>query len=338
MGKSGLGAEADRTSGLDGCWYAVATVDQVVSEPLQVTLRNVDYVLWRSTDGALVAARDRCPHREARLSRGRVEQGCLRCPYHGWLFDGDGRCVEIPSATPGTPVPSAAHLTSLAVEERYGLVWLCPSVPDGPVPRLAVDDDPAYTRLNTAMQVWECSATRMIDNMLDVSHFPFTHTGTFGREQETVVPRFHIEQLDDTFTGYRYDVVVNNTGDAQTMSTLTDDVIGLSMSTGFALPFSVRSTMSFPHGVEQVLFMTASPITATRSAYTFVIWRNDDVSSTGQAIVDFELAITDEDRTMLESLPGELALDRGALVDVQSDKASVEWRRHYARLVSGDAT
>jgi len=322
-------------SGLDQCWYVVAMADQVGAEPLKVTLWDLDYVIWRSSTGGLSAARDRCPHREARLSRGRVYDGCLRCPYHGWLFDDAGRCIEVPSATPGTPVPPTAHLTALSVEERYGLVWLCPSTPGGPVPYLDIDDDPTYTRLNTAMQVWECSATRMIDNMLDVSHFPYTHVGTFGREQETVVPKFHIEPLDDSFTGYRYDVVVNNTGDAQTMSGLTEDVIGLSMTTGFAMPFSVRSTMSFSNGVEQVLFMTASPITATRSAYTFVIWRNDDVSTSGQAIVDFELAVTDEDRAMLESLPGELALDRGALVDVQSDKASLEWRRRYVRLIGG---
>jgi len=322
---------------LDGCWYAVASADDLGGEPLKVTVWDRDYVVWRGSDGAAVAVHDRCSHREARLSRGRVLDGCLRCPYHGWNFDDQGRCIEIPSATPGTPVPPAAHLRPLSIEERYGLIWLCPGEPAGPVPRLDVEDDPTYTRLNTAMQVWECSATRMIDNMLDVSHFPYTHVGTFGREQETVVPKFHIEELDDTFTGYRYDVVVNNTGNAQTMSSLSDEVIGLSMSTGFALPFSVRSTMSFPNGVEQVLFMTASPITATRSAYTFVIWRNDDVTETGQAIVDFELAITDEDRIMLESLPGELTLDRGGLVDVQSDKASLEWRRRYVTLL-GDAS
>jgi len=185
------------------------------------------------------------------------------------------------------------------------------------------------------MQTWDCSVTRMIDNMLDVAHFPYTHAGTFGREQETEVPKYTIEELDDTFTGYTYSVVINNEGDAQTMSGEDGaDVIGLDMSTGFALPYSVRSTMSYENGIEQTLFMTASPISATQSAFTFVLWRNDDVSESGQTIVEFEELVALEDKSMLENLRGELSLERGALVDVQSDKASVEWRRQYRALVT----
>ena len=178
----------------------------------------------------------------------------------------------------------------------------------------------------------------MIDNMLDVAHFPFVHAGTFGREQEQVVPTFSLEPLDDTFYGYEYSVVVNNEGDAKAMSGGGEDVISIAMSTGFALPFSVRSTMSYDNGIEQTLFMNAAPIAAERSYFTFVLWRNDDVSVTGRDIVDFELELAREDRAMLERVPGELALDRGALVDVQSDKASLEWRRRYRALVTADAT
>jgi hypothetical protein len=80
--------------------------------------------------------------------------------------------------------------------------------------------------------------------------------------------------------------------------------------------------------------MTASPISAERSYFTFVLWRNDDVTTTGQQIVDFEREVAREDRQMLEQFPGELSLDRGLLVDVQSDKASLEWRRRYSALIN----
>jgi phenylpropionate dioxygenase-like ring-hydroxylating dioxygenase large terminal subunit len=322
---------------LDGCWFAVETSGAIGNEPVGVELRGVDYVLWRGTDRRLVAALDRCSHREAPLSSGTVEAGCLRCPYHGWRFGAAGRCVEIPSSGEGATIPPSAHLEPTAVDERYGLVWLCPNEPTHDIPHLAVDDDATFTRLNTAMQVWHCSPTRMIDNMLDVAHFPFTHAGTFGREQEQVVPHFTLTQLDDTFHGYEYSVVVHNEGEAKAMSGGGDDVIGIDMSTGFALPFSVRSTMSYDNGIEQTLFMTASPIDHERSAYTFVLWRNDDVAETGQEIVDFELLVAEEDRAMLERLSGDLPLDHGALTDVQSDKASLEWRRRYRSLITADA-
>jgi hypothetical protein len=83
--------------------------------------------------------------------------------------------------------------------------------------------------------------------------------------------------------------------------------------------------------------MTVAPISKERSYFTFVLWRNDDVSSAGQEIVDFELAVAEEDRKMLEHLEGELALGHGDLVDVQSDKASLEWRRRYRSLISPEA-
>jgi phenylpropionate dioxygenase-like ring-hydroxylating dioxygenase large terminal subunit len=331
-----MGHGADFSPALNDCWYAVATIDAIGAEPLAVDVLGVSYVIWRTADDSLVAVADRCSHREAKLSLGTTEAGCLRCPYHGWTFGEAGRCVEIPSSGEGAPIPPSAHLDVLHVKVHYGLVWFCPGNPSGPVPHLGVDGDSSFTRLNTDMQVWNCSSTRMIDNMLDVAHFPYTHAGTFGRDQEREVPNFTLGQLDDTFYGYEYAVVINNEGEAKTMSGGGPDVIGLEMSTGFALPFSVRSTMSFETGVEQTLFMTATPMSKDRSAYTFILWRNDDVSVIGEKIVDFELAVTHEDQVMLERLPGELSLDRGALVDVRSDKASVEWRRRYRALVTAD--
>lgn len=200
---------------LDTCWFAVALVGDVADEPLAVTIRTIDYVVWRGLDGSLNAAADRCSHREAPLSNGVVENGCLQCPYHGWTFGDGGVCVGVPSSGPDAAIPPTAHLDTIHVEEHYGLIWLCPDAPSRPVPVLDVDSDPSFTRLNTGMQLWNCSATRMIDNMLDVAHFPYTHAGTFGREQELVVPNFSLTQLDDTFHGYEYSVTVNNEGEAK---------------------------------------------------------------------------------------------------------------------------
>lgn len=330
-------AAGSSASALDDQWYAVATSDSITSAPLAITLRDLDVVVWRNAAGALHASPDRCTHREAPLSGGAVSNGCLTCPYHGWTFGDGGRCVVVPSSGPDAAIPPTAHLQLFAVEEHYGLVWLCTGTPSSPVPELGVDRETSFTRLNTAMQTWDCAATRMIDNMLDVAHFPFTHAGTFGRAQERVVPNFTLVQLDDTFHGYEYSVTVNNEGDAKSMSGGGDDVITLDMSTGFALPFSVRSTMSYENGIEQTLFMTASPVSSGRSLFTFVLWRNDDVSTTGQDIVDFELAVALEDQAMLERMSGELSLEHGALVDVQSDRASLEWRRRFRALVTGDS-
>ena len=112
----------------------------------------------------------------------------------------------------------SAHLVKRPVEEHYGLVWLCPGTPRLPIPVLEVEEQADSTRLNTSMQVWNCSATRMIDNMLDLAHFAYTHVGTFGSEANKQVEHFALKELDETFTGYEYEVLVTNEGDAKAMS------------------------------------------------------------------------------------------------------------------------
>ena len=119
------------------------------------------------------------------------------CPYHGWTFGDDGRCVRVPSAADHVPPPPRAHLSTFGCTERYGLVWLClgDTSPDGPdgIPVIVHENDPSFRRINTPVDVWQTSCTRMTDNFLDITHFPFVHVGTFGRSQDTQVPKFEME-------------------------------------------------------------------------------------------------------------------------------------------------
>ncbi len=318
-------------------WYVVAQVDELdggarVSAPLAVRLLGVDYVVWRGPDGRLVAAPDRCPHRESPLSIGSVADGCLTCPYHGWTFGGGGACVEVPSSGPGRPVPPKAHLAVVNVSERYGLIWICPGDPSDDIPCMAAEDDPTYRRINSGVDRWATSATRMTDNFLDISHFPWVHRGTFGLEANQDVPRIDMEQLDDGYFGYRYEVEVGNQAGA-TSSGIVADVVNRRMSTGFHLPFTVRSTIHYETGLDHLILLCSSPIDDVNSYFTFVIWRNDDFSIPGEEVITFDRAIGAEDKTMLERVPGVLPLDQLALVSTQSDKPSVEWRRQLAALL-----
>jgi phenylpropionate dioxygenase-like ring-hydroxylating dioxygenase large terminal subunit len=313
------------------CWHVVAESADVGAAPLAVTLLGRDYVVWRAPGGELVAAPDRCPHREAPLSLGHVEGGCLVCAYHGWTFGDGGRCVEVPSAPPGVPIPPRAHLPVVEVEERYGLVWLCPGTPAQKIPAMWWEDDPAYRRINSGVDVWATSALRMTDNFLDISHFPYVHTGTFGIAANKQVPKFEIVPLDDDFTGYEYEVeVANDLG--KTASGLEEAVIRRRMTTGFALPFAVRSTIHYETGLDHIILLCSTPIDDARSYFTFVIWRNDDHAVPAEEVIAFDRAIGAEDKRMLERVPGVLPLDNTGTVSVQADRASVEWRRRLAAM------
>ncbi|MFK7917025.1 MAG: Rieske 2Fe-2S domain-containing protein [Ilumatobacter sp.] len=313
-------------------WYVVAESVDVETAPVAITLLGRDLVIWRSSSGEVVAAPDRCPHREAPLSEGTVHDGCVVCPYHGWKFGDDGRCVEVPSSGPDRPVPPAAHLQTVNASERYGLVWLCLGEPVAAIPDMAAEVDDAYRRINTGVDTWSVSATRMTDNFLDVSHFPYVHIGTFGIAQDTDVPKIEMEQLDDDFFGYAYEVDVRNEA-GSVASGLDDAVVTRQMSTGFNLPFTVRSTIRYETGLDHLILLCTTPIDDVTSYFTFVIWRNDDFSVPADEVIVFDRAIGAEDKVMLEKIPGVLSLDQRATVSVQSDKPSVEWRRRLADLM-----
>ncbi len=321
---------------LAGHWYPVLESVDVDSGPVAVRLLGNDLVVWRGTDGRLAAAPDRCPHREAPLSMGSVVGGELKCRYHGWTFGADGRCTAVPSSGVGSAVPPAAHLDCCSVQERYGLVWICPGEPSAAIPTILQEDDPVFRRINTGVDAWAVSTPRMVDNFLDFSHFPYVHTGTFGTGLDPVVPKLELGQLDDDFYGYVYEVDAANPEQAVVTSGSDDDVVHRVMSTGFSLPFIVRSTIRYDDGLEHILLLCSTPVDDTTSLFTFVVWRNDDHNTDAQEIVEFDRAIGAEDKLMLEMVPGTLALSRTGLVNVQSDKPSVEWRRRFADLVGAE--
>jgi len=316
-------------------WYAVALCDEVESNPISVKLLNEDFVIWRESNGGLIAAPERCPHRQAPLSHGHLENGCLVCPYHGWTFSEFGKCVNIPSAADGVPIPSRAHLDTAEVIEKYGLIWLCPGKPLKPLFELEEELDPSFRRINTEVQKWEVAATRMVDNFLDITHFPYVHAGTFGAGQETKVPNITLEYLDEDFFGYRYDILAANPEEAKSTSGSNEESVERSMSSGFNLPLTVRSTIAYKSGLEHIILLLSTPIDETSSYFTFVIWRNDDFTVPADEVISFDRAIGEEDRVMLEKLSGVMPLDRTALVNVQSDKATVEWRRQLSKLING---
>jgi phenylpropionate dioxygenase-like ring-hydroxylating dioxygenase large terminal subunit len=321
------------SAALRGYWYVVAESSDISEAPLAVRLLGDDVVLWRGPDGVLVAAPDRCPHREAPLSLGHVENGCLVCCYHGWTFGEQGRCVRVPSNPDAVPVPPKSHLRAMHVVERYGLVWVCLDEPVAGIPEIAAEHDPSYRRINSGVEVWKASATRMTDNFMDISHFPYVHVGTFGIADNQLVPKIALEQLDDDFFGYRYSAEVGNEVGG-TSSGLAAKVITRSMTTGFSLPFNVRSTIRYETGLDHLILLCTSPIDDVTAYFTFVIWRNDDFSVPAEEVIAFDRAIGAEDKAMLERVPGVMPIEQTATVSVQADKPSVEWRRQFAALVN----
>lgn len=164
-------------AGLSTTWAPVALSGEVTSRPLARRLGGVPIVLFRGKDG-ISALKDRCPHRNFPLSAGKVQDGVLRCPYHGWRFDQTGACVEIPGADPSADI-SKLGAERLAVAEQHGAIFVrLEGGADAPAftpPPLI--GDPAYDHFWYTRGLWRGRPIDALENILDPFHTNFIHDG-----------------------------------------------------------------------------------------------------------------------------------------------------------------
>ena len=147
----------------------------------------MDLVFWRDSKNEVHAVDARCPHRGADLGLGKVVDDCVQCPYHGFLFDGDGSTVMIPSMGRSARVNPNYRVRAHRVREFMGFIfmWYGEGEPDDEITWLeGIDESFSFS---TMKAVWRVNYTRAIENQLDVSHLPFVHRTTIGRGNRTLV-------------------------------------------------------------------------------------------------------------------------------------------------------
>lgn len=164
---------------LRNCWYVAAWNDEVTRTPLARKLCNEDIVMFRKTDGTVVALEDRCAHRRLPLSVGRVLGDSIQCGYHGLVYDCSGKCVKIPGQS--TPDGIGVKAYPVIERDRFVMVWMGdPGAPDpGRVvsfPRLS-DPDWGVTKVRLHIRG---NHLLIVDNLLDLSHVAYVHNSTIG--------------------------------------------------------------------------------------------------------------------------------------------------------------
>lgn len=166
-----------------GRWFPVAFEEDLdPGAPTRVTIHGRGHVLFRC-EGAWRALPDRCPHRAARLSDGRVVDGGIECLYHGWTFGCDGACTRIPQLQAGGAIPPPASLRPTPLEVVQGMVWLFDGAAEEADParirRIAALDEPGVHRIDYATDLPYGQAA-LIENVLDFAHIHIAHDGARG--------------------------------------------------------------------------------------------------------------------------------------------------------------
>jgi phenylpropionate dioxygenase-like ring-hydroxylating dioxygenase large terminal subunit len=164
------------------CWYMAAWSHEVGEKPLGRRILDIPVALFRNEAG-IAAVLDRCPHRFARLSKGRVIDDKIECPYHGLRFDGEGKCREVPIST-GKFVPTIS-VTTFPVREIDGFVWIWMGDVDQadsvPPPDLGFLRPSEHVELLRMYMRQESNFFLGIDNLMDPSHTAFAHRQTLSQ-------------------------------------------------------------------------------------------------------------------------------------------------------------
>jgi len=125
----------------------------------------------------------------------------LQCAYHGWQFDGDGNCLNIPSLIHPPPnILKVSKLKKYRAQERYGMIWVqLEEDASNNLPDVPEFENHEWTYMVAKPTVFECGFRREIENYLDMTHFAFAHRSTLGKAADPVVPKMEISILEDGF-------------------------------------------------------------------------------------------------------------------------------------------
>ena len=331
-------------------WHAVALSSEVSTTPLHVKLLGDDWVLVRLPDedaadaadaATLTAFVDRCPHRFAPLSAGWVDGSSLRCPYHGWCFRADGACTEIPSQTASDSqserVPPRARATKpWGITEEAGIVFLAPEEPVADLPDLSIAADDSFLHGMLEAVRARVGAGLVIDNFIDMAHFPYVHGATIGTEEATA-----FEDLDVTRDGFVMTAVGEhpfpNHEDPGVGEGIRPLLQRRRLTYEYRAPFLATLRIEYVEaGGVNVLHFLVQPEDEHHCRVYTLLHRNDldgDIGRLAEAVA-FETKILEEDVVLQERYVDlTLPVDPTAEVHVRADRPSLEYRRILADLL-----
>ena len=325
-------------------WYVAATSDEVTTTPLGRRALDAGLVLYRTTDGTVVALEDRDAHSAYPLSLGRVEQDLIVSSYSGFAYSADGSCVRVPTQT---EIPYDARVRSFPTREQDGLVWIWFAEPG-----LAGLHKPPSTgwladeSWSTLGEEWTTAANFMLlhENFADITHVAVVHP-EFAPPVLTAgpVPLLEVE-VSETSVAFerRYPPAPLAAWHSALLGVRPDVEFAQSEKGRFVCPGlwidswdvevegGATATLRFTHAV--------TPVDATSTRHVWRVSRNfapGDEATAGIAPLFTEYY--ERVRGILETMQGVLSLDGPRPdVSVAADAAALQVRKIVNRMVADE--
>ena len=331
------------------CWYVIAWDHEVPHDALFTrTVLGEAILLYRTADGTITALRDRCCHRLAPLSKGRKEGDCVRCGYHGLLFDATGRCIEIPGSET-VPAKAVVQRYPVTVKNKWVFVWMGdPARADlALLPDNFSCDDPGWDYVPGYMH-YATPQQLICDNLLDFSHLSYVHEKTLGGSTAIAQARADIEavprgikvtrKVHDVPPPPYYSAVRQQPGNLDRWFIYDFVLPGtLLMHSGGRPVEDAEADMS--RAVRLHSCQTVTPETDTTTHYFFQQSRRveDGDHAIAEALYRSLLVAFEEDRAMITAQSKSIATDPNApMMLLAMDAAVVRFRKLVAETVAAE--
>ena len=341
---------------LRNCWYVAAWDHELIDgKLLRRTLLEDHVLLYKGESGKIVALNDRCPHRGAALSKGRMEGDSVRCMYHGIKFDSSGRCVQIPGQD---MIPPKLRVPSYPVVERGHLVWIWMGDPARADPVQIIDfpylHDSRWKGIPAYLH-YDANYLLIVDNLSDFAHLAFVHTKTLGGSEEYafVTKPAAVERLERGFRVERWHmnidpppfhrkVISNKTDKLDRRNIATMHIPGIfHMETMFAPAGSgaEKGNLSGARQYRNCQFMTPE---TRRTTHFFWAYLNDfegDDTNISRSLLDSLIEGFMEDKAIIERQQKTLEEDPSfQMLAIIADAPLAHFRRVLSKLIEAEQT
>ena len=191
-------------------WIPAALSSELKADgpPMRLMLLGEQLIAFRDSAGRVGIMDHRCPHRCASLFYGRNEEDGIRCVYHGWKFDAEGNCVDIPNLPSDQDFKHKVKARAYKAVERNGLIWAYMGPREEPPPLPAIEPTLLpEDQVRFCLVQRECNWLQALEGDIDTSHFSFLHfggvdpddleAGHMGRHTVTDrAPEYRVEETD----------------------------------------------------------------------------------------------------------------------------------------------
>ncbi len=309
------------------CWQPVARLQDLEHGPQQAVLLGEALAVFLTESGEPAVVADRCAHRGASLSMGKVAGESIQCPYHGWEWAGeDGACTRIPSLPDQSQIPARARVAAFPVRLQWGLVWTVLEQPLGEPPDLPWFDADAWTWGHGTPYELPVGLGVMIENFRDVAHFAFVHDTTLGPVPEVVEP-LHVE---------RDGIEVTLRREMQFGAKAARFWSSVGEACYHVIAPNFISFRMFTETGERCLLHAARAISATESAHYWIeggLAEGFDDAALEEAI-EYEWRVYCEDLPIISAVePRELSLDPNSDTSTLADRFTLAYRPAFAEFV-----